>query len=214
MQSCCRLCFQHIIPGIKALGLTYTYAEKVFGFIIYRDYLPHNHGCGGWLFSAVAAVNNIGLSGASPGVLKGMPARQISDLYGLDAEQTEGLRTLLQKTQAHSNPLGLATNFFACVLGRFRFHIRWKMPWIRFQLRVMPKRISFFLAFLGFSLAYSSLVLALLRFTIWLPWSRDQSTLFFLAALVLASLGIRPTLHYISRTRYGKNLFVWCKVPR
>jgi len=209
----CRLCYQHIIPGIEALGLTYTYAEKVFGFIVYRDYLPHNHG-GWWIFSAVAAVNNIGLSGASPGVLKGMSARQISDLYGLDAEQTEGLRTLLQKSREHSDLWGRATGFAGCVLGRFRFQVRYEMPVMRLRLRIFLKKIVHFLVAVGMVLCLSGLFAAILLLSFWLHWPENQTALFLAAATVLVLLGIRPGIQFGLQTRYGRKFLQWCRLPR
>ena len=212
--ACCRLLFLHIIPGIKALGLTYTYAEKTFGYIVYRDRLPRNYYSNPWLFSAADAVNNIGLSGASPGVLKGMSARQISDLYGLDAEQTEGLRTLLQKSKEHSDLWGRASGFAVCVLGRFRFQVRYKMPVMRLRLRIFLKRIVHFLLAVGTFLFLSGLFAAILLFSFWLHWPENQTVLFLAAATVLVLLGIRPSIQFGLQTHYGRKFLQWCRLPR
>ncbi|MBU2766483.1 hypothetical protein HAP94_09825 [Acidithiobacillus ferrivorans] len=192
-----------LIPGLLALGLTYTYAEQRIGFIGNRPLpkLPEEI----WVLNALVAVNVIGCSGASPNSLKGMSAKHISDLYGLLHDETEGLRILLQKTKKHSGRWSRMYYFLDCVLGRQQHCAR-----IRREQRTPISKVPVLLLadtpiFLGLFVIDRGI--GYLVANLGLPVS--QTWLLAIALLILPFYLIRPAVRFLIRTPFGLTMKYW-----
>jgi hypothetical protein len=192
-----------LIPGLFALGLAYTYAEQRIGFIGDRPLpkLPEDV----WVLNATVAVNVIGCSGASPNSLKGMSAKQISDLYGLSHDETEGLSILLQKTMERSGPWSRIYYFLDCVLGRQEHRAR-----IRREQRTPISKVPvLFLAstpiFLGLFVIDWCIGYLVSRLGLSVP----QTWLLAIVLLILPFFLIRPAVRFLIRTPFGLTMKYW-----
>jgi len=192
-----------LVPGLKALNLEYTYAEVRIGCIGNRPLpkLPEEV----WVLNALVAVNVIGCSGASPKSLKGMSAKQISDLYGLSHDETEGLRILLQKTRGHSGRWSRIYYLLDCVLGRQQHRAR-----IRREQRTPISKVPVLLLagtpiFLG--LFVIDWCIGYLVSSLSLPVS--QTWLLTIALLILPFFLIRPAVRLLIRTPFGLTVKYW-----
>ena len=193
-----------LIPGLFALGLAYTYAEQRIGFIGDRPLpkLPEEV----WVLNATVAVNVIGCAGASPNALKGMSAKQISDLYGLSHDETEGLRILLQKTKEHSGRWSRIYYLLDCVLGRQQHRAR-----IRCEQRTPISKVPVLLLagtpiFLG--LFVIDWFIGYLVSRLGLPVSQTW-LLAIIALLILPFFLIRPAVRFLLRTPFGLTMKYW-----
>lgn len=192
-----------LVPGLKALNLEYTYAEVRIGCIGNRPLpkLPEEV----WVLNATVAVNVIGCSGASPNALKGMSAKQISDLYGLSHDETEGLSILLQKTREHSGRWTRIYYLLDCVLGRQQHRAR-----IRREQRTPISKVPVLLLagtpiFLG--LFVIDWCIGYLVSRLDLPVS--QTWLLAIALLILPFFLIRPAVRFLIRTPFGLTMKYW-----
>ena len=196
-----------LIPGLFALGLAYTYAEQRIGFIGDRPLpkLPEEV----WVLNATVAVNVIGCSGASPNSLKGMSAKQISDLYGLSHDETEGLSILLQKTMERSGRWSRIYYFLDCVLGRQEHRARIRREQ-RTPLRKLP---GLLLAGIPVFLGIACLVglLAFLDCRLYVLGAIGP-VVFDLIGLVIATMPfifMRPAMRWLMATPYGSLFRYW-----
>ena len=192
-----------LIPGLLALGLTYTYAEQRIGFIGDRPLpkLPEEV----WVLNATVAVNVIGCSGASPNSLKGMSAKQISDLYGLSHDETEGLSILLQKTMERSGRWSRIYYFLDCVLGRQEHRAR-----IRREQRTPISKVPVLLLasapiFLGLFVIDWCIGYLVSRLGLPVP----QTWLLAIVLLILPFFLIRPAVRFLIRTPFGLTMKYW-----
>ncbi|MEB8487220.1 MULTISPECIES: hypothetical protein [Acidithiobacillus] len=192
-----------LIPGLFALGLAYTYAEQRIGFIGDRPLpkLPEEV----WVLNATVAVNVIGCSGASPNSLKGMSAKQISDLYGLSHDETEGLSILLQKTREYSGRLSRIYYFLDCVLGRQEHRAR-----IRREQRTPISKVPVLLLastpiFLGLFVIDWCIGYLVSRLGLPVP----QTWLLAIVLLILPFFLIRPAVRFLIRTPFGLTMKYW-----
>lgn len=197
------LAYPGLVPGLKALNLEYTYAEVRIGCIGNRPLpkLPEEV----WVLNASMAVNVIGCSGASPNSLKGMSAKQISDLYGLSHDETECLSILLQKTMERSGRWSRMYYFLDCVLGRQEHRAR-----IRREQRTPISKVPVLLLagtpiFLG--LFVIDWCISYLVSRLGLPVS--QTWLLAIALLILPFFLIRPAVRFLIRTPFGLTMKYW-----
>jgi hypothetical protein len=182
-----------LVPGLKALNLEHTYAEVRIGCIGSRPLpkLPEEV----WVLNATVAVNVIGCSGASPNALKGMSAKQISDLYGLSHDETEGLSILLQKTMERSGPWSRIYYFLDCVLGRQEHRAR-----IRREQRTPISKVPVLLMASAWCIGY-----LVSRLGLPVP----QTWLLAIVLLILPFFLIRPAVRFLIRTPYGLIMKYW-----
>ena len=192
-----------LVPGLKALNLEYAYAEVRIGCIGNRPLpkLPEEI----WVLNATVAVNVIGCSGASPNALKGMSAKQISDLYGLSHDETEGLRILLQKTREHSGRWSRMYYFLDCVLGRQEHRAR-----IRREQRTPISKVPVLLLasapiFLGLFVIDWCIGYLVSRLGLPVP----QTWLLAIVLLILPFFLIRPAVRFLIRTPFGLTMKYW-----
>lgn len=193
--------FAYLDPGVRALGLSGSYAEKVFGFVLSSGHIP-NLPTEDWIFYAMLSLNTIGLSGASPNVLKGISAKQLGTLYGLSEAHIEGLRVLLQKTREHSGPRDRALYFLDCTMRRTAFRLRAKA-------RNVPKQAAFLSLYISLFWAMVLGVIGITEFAFSLGWPAIQTTLLLLAMLALFVLGIRPAIRIGIQSTFGIRFFEW-----
>ena len=192
-----------LIPGLFALGLAYTYAEQRIGFIGDRPLpkLPEEV----WVLNVTVAVNVIGCSGASPNSLKGMSAKQISDLYGLSHDETAGLNILLQKTMERSGRWSRIYYFLDCVLGRQEHRAR-----IRREQRTPISKVPVLLLastpiFLGLFVIDWCIGYLVSRLGLPVP----QTWLLAIVLLILPFFLIRPAVRFLIRTPFGLTMKYW-----